>query len=313
MSHALDPFASQRPGEYRHGDLRVRRAVPARPDGAGGGTCTADGGVRDADGIPTAHFAVRHTASGIDVTHSLSAAELDNDLAGLLADELFTPGLLPDPALFEPVFTGVVLSAAPDAMTAWRSFYTNTLRTIRRCWRRPSDAPNASRIANIAPVYAEGLRQVPEGSVLDIGSCFGFFPLLLAERRHRRVVASDITPGSARLLAGVAREAALPLRTLACDATALPLPRDAVGTVTVLHLLEHLTETQGFAVLREALRVATDRVVIAVPFEDVPDPTYGHIRRFDTTTLSALGTSTGRPFTVTEHHGGWLTILATNG
>ncbi len=53
-------------------------------------------------------------------------------------------------------------------------------------------------------------------------------------------------------------------------------------------------------------RVARRRVVVAVPFEDVPDPVYGHLCRFDPDMLTALGESTGARFRVDEDHGGWL-------
>jgi hypothetical protein len=55
-------------------------------------------------------------------------------------------------------------------------------------------------------------------------------------------------------------------------------------------------------------RVARRRVVVAVPYEDVPDPVYGHLCRFDPDTLTSLGERTGAAFRVDEHHGGWLVI-----
>jgi hypothetical protein len=61
-------------------------------------------------------------------------------------------------------------------------------------------------------------------------------------------------------------------------------------------------------VLAEMLRLARHRVVVAVPFEDVPNPTWGHVRTFDPAALNAMGAATGRPYRVEEHHGGWLVI-----
>ena len=60
--------------------------------------------------------------------------------------------------------------------------------------------------------------------------------------------------------------------------------------------------------LAEMLRVARRRAVVAVPFEDEPTPAWGHVRTFDRDDLRALGAAAGLPFTVTEHHGGWLVI-----
>ena len=78
--------------------------------------------------------------------------------------------------------------------------------------------------------------------------------------------------------------------------------------MTAVHLLEHLPATETAVVLDEMLRVARRRVVVAVPYEDVPEPVYGHVRTFDHAALHALGTRTGRPFAVTDDHGGWLVV-----
>ncbi|MFI5066195.1 MAG: hypothetical protein ACHP9Z_19765, partial [Streptosporangiales bacterium] len=81
-------------------------------------------------------------------------------------------------------------------------------------------------------------------------------------------------------------------------------------TVSVIHLLEHVTPEHGRAVLGEALRVARGQVVVAVPFEDEPSAVYGHVRTFDLATLTALGESTGHRCSVHEDHGGWLVLSA---
>jgi hypothetical protein len=78
--------------------------------------------------------------------------------------------------------------------------------------------------------------------------------------------------------------------------------------VFAVHLLEHLPRGLDAAVLGEMVRVARRRVVVAVPFEDVPNPTWGHVRTFDLADLDALGASTGLPHRVAEHHGGWLVV-----
>ena len=56
------------------------------------------------------------------------------------------------------------------------------------------------------------------------------------------------------------------------------------------------------------LRVARRRAVVAVPFEDVPDPAWGHVCTFDLDALARLGAGTGLPYRVDEHHGGWLVV-----
>jgi hypothetical protein len=98
------------------------------------------------------------------------------------------------------------------------------------------------------------------------------------------------------------------LHALAGDALAVPLADRCADTVFAVHLLEHLPRGLDEVVLREMLRLARRRVVVAVPFEDEPNPTWGHLRTFDTAALHALGLATGHPFEVAEHHGGWLLI-----
>jgi hypothetical protein len=56
------------------------------------------------------------------------------------------------------------------------------------------------------------------------------------------------------------------------------------------------------------LRVARRRAVVAVPFEHVPDPAWGHVRTYRLSDPHALGAATGLPYRVDEHHSGWLVI-----
>ena len=88
----------------------------------------------------------------------------------------------------------------------------------------------------------------------------------------------------------------------------MPLASRSADTVLAVHLMEHLPEESGDAVLAEMLRLARRRVVVAVPYEPVPNPTWGDVRRFDNAAMQALGKGTGRPFQVIDHQGGWLVV-----
>ena len=101
-----------------------------------------------------------------------------------------------------------------------------------------------------------------------------------------------------------------PLHAVVGDACAVPLADRSADTVFAVHLLEHLPPPLAARVVGEMLRVARRRVVVAVPFEDEPNPTWGHIRTFDLAALDALGAATGQPYAVEEHHGGWLVLDA---
>ncbi|WP_040777636.1 mycofactocin oligosaccharide methyltransferase MftM [Nocardia pneumoniae] len=288
VAAAVDPLAPLCDGFYDDGVVRV-------------------GGVRDGSTrLRTTHFHVRLADNRIVVGHRLTRHDLDNDVTGMIADELFRSGPLTGTELFERVLTGVVRTTVAEPLTAWNTFYDNTLAKIRALWTMTPEP--GTPIADMAPVYRRALAFVPPGRVLDLGSCFGFFPLLLAEGGRHDAIATDLVRGSMALLSRIARLRGTALDTLACDAVSVPLPDDCVRTVTVLHLLEHLDPVQARAVIAEAVRVAGERVVVAVPFEQEPDATYGHVRTFDLAELAVLGVETGLPFTVSEHHGGWLVL-----
>lgn len=297
----IDPLAEAPPGEYHDELVSVLRMTGDQP-------------VDDAPPIVrTEHFRLGRDGKRMRVCHGMRPHELDNDVARLLVDELFAPGWLSGGEVFERVFTGIVRSTVHDPLLAWNTFYGNTLSRIRQEWegRRavgPSATAAHSSIADIAPVYQRVLQLVGDGKVVDLGSCFGFLALLLAERPRNSVTASDLVPGTVNLLKVIAENRRLPLETLVCDAAWVPLPDAAADTVTMIHLLEHLEEDRGIAVVSEALRLARRRVVVAVPIEEAPNPTYGHLRVFDRATLRQLGQSSGHCFTVSEHHGGWLVI-----
>ncbi|MFD4351405.1 mycofactocin oligosaccharide methyltransferase MftM [Nocardia sp. NPDC058518] len=284
----LHPLAPMAELTYDDGVVRVSARTPGRA----------------AKGGRTAHFRVHVEGRRVLIQHCLAPEQLDNDIAEMIAEELFRSGLLSGTGLFERIFVGVVRTTVAGALPAWTMFYENTLAKIRSHWGELGAA--GTQLAEMAPVYRRALDLVGSGPVLDVGSCFGFFPLLLAET-GAQVIATDISRGSMELLATVSLARGTRLQTLSCDAASIPLD-NSVHTVTVLHLLEHLDPTHGRAVLAEAVRLAARRVVVAVPFEDEPDPIYGHVRTFDLPELAALAIETGLPFTVTEHHGGWLVL-----
>jgi SAM-dependent methyltransferase len=264
-----------RPGRCRAQDVAAARAVVRAATGA-----DARRVWRDADGR---------------VRHRITRDEIGNDLAGWLGD-LVAAGCL-DPAAFEATFVAVVRDVDPG----WTAFYRNTLAALAT-----GGAPGGTN-AGMAPVHDRAAALALGPRVVELGCCFGFLSLRLAAEGHR-VTAVDLVPGTARLLASVSRTLARPVTTLAGDARRVPLATGAADTVLAVHLLEHLPRGADSAVLAEMLRVARRRAIVAVPFEDEPDPAWGHVRTFDPADLDALGAATGLPYTVDEHHGGWLVV-----
>jgi hypothetical protein len=236
----------------------------------------------------------------LDVEHDLRPDELSDDLAVLLVEELDDTGVLDGQAEFELVFTGIVRSTVDGVMPAWLRFYRNSLDRLE------------DGVAAFAPVHEHAASLLVGSRVVDLGSCFGFLPLRLAAAGID-VVATDLSAPTMKLLARVSRTLRRRVQTICCDAARVPLRDRDADTVTVVHLLEHLTAGAADDVLEEALRLARRRVVVAVPFEDEPRACYGHIQRFDIAALRRLAVRLRRRHSglragVHEYHGGWLIL-----
>ena len=148
----------------------------------------------------------------------------------------------------------------------------------------------------MAPVH-ERAAALAVGDVVELGCCFGFLSLRLAAAGHR-VTAVDLSPGTAGCWPRWPPRSGCRVRAVAGDALAVPLADRCADTVFAVHLLEHLPPGADAVVLAEMLRLARRRVVVAVPYEDEPNPTWGHLRTFDAAALTALGATTGHPFEV---------------
>ena len=290
LAPPIDPLAGAERGTYRDDLVEVVRGRPA-----------------PAMARRTRSFAVWTDRDRVHLAHDLPDGLIDNDVAGLLAEELFAPGWLDGSELFERLMTGIVLSSGTDPLSAWTLFYANTLARLTEQGPRPGrTGAAAGTLAGYAPVYAHAHTLIEPGSMLELGACFGFFSLLSSSLYD--VTASDVTANTVRLLAQVAPRLELRLDSLICDAARVPRPDASYDTVVALHLLEHLQPEHGTAVLREMQRLARRRVVVAVPFEDEPTAAYGHVRVFTARDLVDIGNDSSWWWRVEEHHGGWLVL-----
>lgn len=159
----------------------------------------------------------------------------------------------------------------------------------------------------MAPVHDRAAALAVGPEAVELGCCFGFLSLRLAADGHR-VTAVDLVPDTARLLASVSGQLGPPITALAGDARHVPLATGSTDTVFAVHLLEHIAPGDDARVLEEMLRVPRRRAVVAVPFEEVPEPAWGHVRTYRLADLDALGAATGLPYSVEQHHGGWLVV-----
>lgn len=292
-SAPIDPLQACLDGAYVDEVVEVRAQGPVPPR-------------RALHTIRTEHFDVHNDGDLLHVGHRVPPELVDDDLAGMLADELFGPGWLRGPDLFERIFTGTVRTSRSGALDSWELFYRNTMVRLEQCVDGPGVGGH-STIADYAPVYARAESLLAPGSVLELGSCFGFLSLRIAAS-GRRTTASDLSPGTTRLLAEIAPRLGIPLTAVAADAGHFPGDDASADTVLAIHLLEHLDAEHGERVLAEAVRVAARRVVIAVPLEEEADETWGHVRTISLDDLTEWGRATGLPFEVSEHHGGWLVL-----
>ena len=253
--------------------------------------------------IETPHFLIQNDRVRLRFPH----AGISNELADHIAAELVPLGLVPNGSAFERLFVEVVLATHPDPVRAWTVFYGNTMR--RLC--RPEPAGTGS-IATFARIYQHALSLIRGTIVLDVGCCFGFLPLLMADKDPRlRVIGTDLVPAAAALAGRISSSQGSRARFAAADLLALPVADEAVDTVLAVHVLEHLPAEASAPALAQLRRIARHRIVIAVPLEEVPDPTFGHLQAFDLPGLAGIGTNPDAPGWSQAVHaadGGWLVL-----
>lgn len=236
----------------------------------------------------------------------LPPVPLDADLGDALAAGLLGPAPT-DLAQFERAFVACVEARDADPVRAWDRFYDGTLTRVAAGWG--CAAPGAGTVASFTRIWSRAAALSRGGSALDVGTCFGFLPLAWAARpRAPRLLALDLCAPSAALARRQARRLGRDVTVLQACATALPLGDRAVDTVLLLHVLEHLPPPVADAVLVEALRAARQRVVVAVPVEDAPDPVFGHVQTFDLPALARLGARTGWSVSLADADGAWLVL-----
>ncbi|WP_238423208.1 mycofactocin oligosaccharide methyltransferase MftM [Gordonia sp. 'Campus'] len=209
---------------------------------------------------------------------------------------LVDAGVLSGQEQFEAAALGIIHTSAASATDAWSAFYRNSLRELR------------CGISAFAPVHQRARALLRGRSVLEVGSCFGFFALGCAMEGFD-VSACDISPGAVSLLSAAARRQGVSVDATVGDATALPYPDGFADTVTLIHLLEHLDASAALTAITEALRVARRRVVVGVPFEEQPSPHFGHVLRLRESDLYSWARQVPHAGAeVLVDHGGWLVL-----
>ena len=278
------------------------------------------------------------------VVHDFTAGQIDNNVAAHVADELLPllarlrpPSAVPpsgyaysENQTFERYVGAIVRSMDGNERRAWHRFYDNTLAALQApAPQSPGLATSMNGTADFIAAFrvlygrvAELAAEVAANSILDVATCFGFLPLTLAGQSNgnghgtrTRIVGCDLNPALVTLAEDYRRQRRVPGTVfirgdiLSDDAVRELDPTGAgFDVVTAIHLLEHLTEDETLRAMDALWALSGRRLIIAVPFETVPDARFGHRRIFDRESLHALERHVdGRPH-VFEDHGGWLVI-----
>ena len=254
----------------------------------------ADGGytVRE-----TLHFLVcQQPGTPTIIVHWFSPKEFDSDLGQRFMEELKPLGILANQQSFSNVFGAVVGSVFPrDQEKAWHLFGVNTLRRLHSLL---AEGIRSTNYDSPVEVFATLYRRVYElhvgESLLDAGCSFGFLPLVMAEQipALTKVVGIDLHAEPFSVTRAIAAERHLKSvqfvqADLLGDETGA---MSAFDMVTVLHVLEHFTETEMYRVLTNLLKITSCRLILAVPYEPgEPEAAYGHEQLFTREKLEAVG------------------------
>ncbi|GAC50838.1 hypothetical protein GOACH_32_00010 [Gordonia aichiensis NBRC 108223] len=235
-------------------------------------------------------------STSVQIRHRLTSDLISDDVMVSALVGLVEDGALVGQWEFEEAAVGLIRSSASSEAVAWSSFYDNSLRDL------------VAGIASFSPVHHRARSLVSGSSVLEVGCCFGLFALQCAEA-GLSVSACDISRGAINLLRAAAGRRGSQVDAVVANAVDLPFADDSVDTVTLIHLLEHLSRDERSQALAEAMRVARQRVVVAVPYEDVPSPHFGHLtclRERDLVEWAAhVDHARAR---ILDDHGGWLVL-----
>lgn len=273
-----------------------------------------------------------------------------NELLPLLAESgMATLHDYSEHDLFESYVGAVVCSVEKSERQAWHLFYTNTLAALRNSIAAELSAPATAQmltpapgvstqlrlprrwtddipeeqnfIGNFGAIYQHTLRLIedtpPNGgsrrTLLDAGTCFGLFALLLASDDVSPVdsiVGCDINTALIQLASDYAQHRQLHnVAFTVADLLGNDIERLGVfDSVTAIHLLEHIEQHQTEQMIANLWKLTGQRLIITVPLEDTPDPRFGHLQAFDQQRLLALGEQVGGICRYFEHCGGWIVI-----
>lgn len=273
---------------------------------------------------PTAHPG----SSEVVIVHTFTPAEIDNNIGYYVANELLPLLDSNRQADFEHLVGAIVRSSHRDEQCAWHLFYANSLAALRQAMVQPEAIPDF--IWPFGAIYEHAMHLIHGETLLDAGTCFGFFPLLVAEEavrrpgasahpashishpasRIRHIVGCDRDPALIKLAGAYAAQQELDhVSFVVADILSDDVARLGMfDTVTCIHVLEHLPPEQTIPALTRLWQRTRQRLIIGVPLEATPDPRFGHVQVFDRERLLELGRRLDADCHYIEFHGGWLVL-----
>lgn len=248
----------------------------------------------------------------IVIVHSFGRAEIDNNIGYYVANELLPLLQSSRQADFEHLVGAIVRSSDIDEQRAWWLFYHNSLVALEHAIAEPQSIPDF--IWPFGSIYSHVLRMVCGQSLLDVGTCFGFMPMIYARQQmhhhQQQIVGCDLDTALVRLANSYVNQSGLRgVEFVVGDILSDDLARlGRFDTVTCIHMIEHLTLDQTMPALINLWQLTHRRLIVGVPIEATPDPRFGHQQVFDLARLNALGQELGGSYCTFEHHGGWLVV-----
>ena len=247
----------------------------------------------------TPHFVIcqRPLSHQIVLMHRFDRTEINADLIRMIGEELPAFGILSSAREFNAMLFAVIASTFPSPRNQtmiWRHFCLNTLARLRVLISQPLEQspPTVSHIVPFAEIYRRVLELFVGQNMLDVGSSFGFLPLLMAELIHDvDIIGCDNNPEAIRCSAGLATATNAHRVSFSLRDVLSPdiLDMGHFDTVTALHLLEHLPEQDMPIAFTHLLQVTSKRLIVAVPFEEKAQALYGHQQVFTLEKLRAWG------------------------
>ena len=261
------------------------------------------------------------------LVHDFVPSEIDNNIGGYVANELLpllagsSRSDASEQDVFERFVGEIVRSMDGSERRAWHLFYDNTLAALQGQGGANGGSPVPQDfIADFAAIYrrvAALADEVSPDTILDVATCFGYLPLLLADQTEgaegpRSIVGCDLNTALVALATDYARERRLTrARFVVADILAADLGQSlapSFDVVTAIHLLEHLEPAETAPALDALWSLTRRRLIVAVPIEAIPDARFGHRQVFDVESLGVLGRRLDGVCRSFDDHGAWLVV-----